>query len=278
VSRGSFYLIPDTQEGKSYDGPDFDCCRGELLVYMALTNSNSRPAGAVANGSNDSPPVTGIIRILLLDEHLLVREGLRLLIERQPGLLVVGEAGCRAEAINVAQREQPDIILLDFNISEDSSADIVPELLEAAGNARVIILSGLRDPLAHRHALTLGARGLVLKQEASLILLSAIKKVNAGEVWLERAAAESLLSEMLCGSRRTRPDPEAEKINSLTHRERDVVALVTKGLKNKQVAERLFISDATVSHHLTSIFNKLGISDRAQLIVYAYRHGLIGST
>ena len=244
---------------------------------MALVNSTSQAADTGANGSKPLSTATNVIRILLLDEHSLVREGLRLLIERQHGLVVVGEAGRLADAINVARDEQPDIILLDFNIGEGGSSDIVPQLLAAAKDARVILLTGLRDLQAHRRALRLGARGLVLKQETSSVLLNAIKKVNAGEVWLEHGVAESLLSEMLCGSSGARADPEAAKIGLLTRREREVLALVTKGLKNKQVAERLFISDATVSHHLTSIFNKLGISDRAQLIVYAYQHGLIGS-
>jgi DNA-binding NarL/FixJ family response regulator len=113
--------------------------------------------------------------------------------------------------------------------------------------------------------------GIVLKEHAADQLLKAIEKVNKGEVWIERSMMGSMIQEL---SRPPLVDPELVKIESLTEREREVIALVGEGLKNKQVGERLFISETTVTHHLSSVFSKLDVSDRLELIIYAFRHGL----
>jgi DNA-binding NarL/FixJ family response regulator len=124
----------------------------------------------------------------------------------------------------------------------------------------------------HRTA-CLGARGLVFKQEASEVLIRAIKKVSSGKVWLEQPTANLLAD--LSSRPGTRTAPDMRKMATLTQREREVVMLVAGGLKNKQIAEKLFISEATVSHHLTSIFGKLGVADRLQLLICAYQHGVV---
>lgn len=215
-----------------------------------------------------------LIRILLVDEERIVRKGLRLLIEQQPGLTVVGEASDRAEALEMVAREQPDIVLLEF-LENQSGCEIVQELLSAARNTKVIMLTSRRDLKSHHQAMLLGAQGVVPKYEAPEVLIKAILKVTAGEIWVQRSTAASILAEMLCTLRGQKNDPEAYKIATLTRREREVVVLIGKGLKNKQIGCRLFISEATVSHHLTSIFNKLDVPDRLQLIVYAYQNHLV---
>jgi DNA-binding NarL/FixJ family response regulator len=214
------------------------------------------------------------IRILLVDEQTIVREGLRLIIESHPEFKIVGEAGNREDALDIAIREQPHIIVLDPTLEYDVSCRIIDDLLAAAKDANIIILTGAKDIDAHRQAISLGARGIVLKQEASQILITAIEKVYAGETWIERSSTAFLLTEVLSIMRNGKTDPEATKIATLTLREREVIELIAEGLKNKQIAERLFITQATVSHHLTSIFSKLGVSDRLQLMVYAYHHCL----
>jgi DNA-binding NarL/FixJ family response regulator len=115
--------------------------------------------------------------------------------------------------------------------------------------------------------------GVVLKEKAAETLLRAIERVHAGEVWLERAMMASVLSQMTRASQQ--PDPEAAKIATLTTREREVIALIGEGLRNRQIAERLFISETTVRHHLTSIFAKLEVADRLELVIYAFRHALV---
>lgn len=215
------------------------------------------------------------VRILLIDDHALLRAGLRMLLESPGHIVVVGETDNGPEAVELATREQPDVVLLDLDLSGETSVDYIPAILSAAKTTRVIVLTGVRDVELHQRAVRLGAVGLVLKDKAYSLLLKAIECVMAGEVWLERTMVASVLQ----GMARTapRPDPEAEKISTLTPREREVITLIGEGLKNQQIAARLFISPVTVGHHLSSIFDKLGVSDRLSLVIYAYRHKLIQS-
>jgi two-component system nitrate/nitrite response regulator NarL len=215
------------------------------------------------------------IRILIVDDETLIRSGLRMILENSPGLAVVGEAGNKADALRLAKKDQPDIILLDVNLRGSSGLDFLPELLSSAASSRVLVLTGMLDEKTHDSAMRVGAMGVVLKDKSAETLIKAIERVHAGEVWLDRSALGRFFSE------RSHPDsdnekrnPEAAKIRSLTEREREVVTLIGEGLKNKQIAERLFISETTVRHHLTSVFSKLDVSDRLELVIYAYRHGL----
>jgi DNA-binding NarL/FixJ family response regulator len=212
------------------------------------------------------------IRVLLVEDHAVVRAGLRLLIESRRGLVVVGEATNHADALALAAREQPHIILLDLDLGIENGHDLLPRLRTAAEQARVLILTGMRDINAHRQAIRQGALGLVLKEQAPDVLLKAIEKVHAGEVWLDRAMLAGVLSEMVAGG--ARPGSKEARVATLTEREREVIALVNEGLKNKQISDRLSISETTVRHHLTSIFAKLGVESRLELAIFAHRHGL----
>jgi DNA-binding NarL/FixJ family response regulator len=211
---------------------------------------------------------------MLIDDHAVVRSGLRMVIESKSGLKVVGEAGDRASALAIAASKQPDIILLDLDLNGVSGLDFLGELLTTAKHARVIILTGVYDVDAHQRAMQLGAMGLVLKEKAAEVVIKAIEKVHAGEVWFDRIMMGHMISHLSRASLTPRSKPEAQKIASLTEREREIVSLIGEGLKNKLIANRLFISETTVRHHLTSVFDKLGVSDRLELIIYAYRHGL----
>jgi len=212
------------------------------------------------------------IRVLLVEDHAVVRAGLRLLIESRRGLVVVGEATNHADALALAAREQPHIILLDLDLGTENGHDLLPRLRTAAEQARVLILTGMRDINAHRQAIRQGALGLVLKEQAPDVLLKAIEKVHAGEVWLDRAMMAGVLSEMVVGG--ARPGSKEARVAMLTEREREVIALVNEGLKNKQISDRLSISETTVRHHLTSIFAKLGVESRLELAIFAHRHSL----
>ncbi len=216
---------------------------------------------------------TNPIRVLLVDDHVVMRRGLRMLIENQPGLCVVGEATDRDAAILSAAREQPDIILLDLDLGDQSGLDILPELRTVAKGARVIVLTGIRDPVEHRQAVRLGATGMVLKEQAVDTLVKAIERVHAGETWLDPALVAHVLADR-SRARGSDADPAAAGIVALTEREREVIALIGEGLKNRQIGERMSISETTVVHHLTSIFDKLGVANRLELVTYAYRHGL----
>jgi DNA-binding NarL/FixJ family response regulator len=213
------------------------------------------------------------IHVLLIEDHAVVRAGLRLLIESRPGLVVVGEAAYHADALALAAREQPDIILLDLDLGTENGLDLLPRLLSIASQARVLILTGVRDVEGHRQALRQGAMGLVLKEQAPELLLKAIEKVYAGEVWLDRVMLASVLGEMALGGA-TPANSVASRIATLTEREREVGVLVGEGLKNKQIGDRLSISETTVRHHLTSIFGKLGVESRLEMAIFVHRHGL----
>ena len=217
------------------------------------------------------PTMTKQIRIMIVDDHAVIRAGLRMLIEQDSMMKVVAMAGNSAEAFEQLAKEAPDLIILDLVLGEEDGLTLLPALREKNPKTRILILTGVLNPDAHRAAIRKGAMGIVLKEHAADLLLKAIKKVNDGEVWIDRSMMGMVIQEF---SKPDQADPEVAKIEQLTSREREVIELVGEGLKNKQIAERLFISETTVTHHLSSVFSKLEVSDRLELIIYAFRHGL----
>jgi DNA-binding NarL/FixJ family response regulator len=214
------------------------------------------------------------IRIVMIDDHAVLRMGLKMLVESKPGFEVVGETGSPTEATAIVTQAQPDVVLLDLDLGSASGIELIPRIRSMAPKAKIIILTGLRDTDLHMRAVRLGAMGLVLKDKADEYLLPAIERVNAGEVWLPRAVIGTVFAELLDDNSPAEADPDAERIESLTAREREVIVLLSEGLRNKQIGERLFISETTVRHHLSSVFAKLGVSSRFELIMYAQRRGL----
>lgn len=213
------------------------------------------------------------IRILIIDDQLIVREGLRMLIENHPGTKVVAMASTRSDALDIIGREPTDLIILNLELGGNSALSFLPELREAANDARILVLTGERDSAIHQKAAQHGAMGVVLKENAADLLLKAIEKVYQGEAWLDRLTLGSLIFKMSSQEKET-VDPRTRKIASLTERERQVIALIAEGLKNRQIAERLFISHVTVTHHLSSIYGKLGVADRLELVIYAFANKL----
>jgi two-component system, NarL family, nitrate/nitrite response regulator NarL len=215
------------------------------------------------------------IYVLIADDHLVVRAGLRMLIDSQPTMKVVGEAGTKEEVLTLASREQPDIILLDLYLGPENALEFMPELMAKAEDARIIILTGFRNREEHQRAVRLGAMGVVLKDTTPQLMLKSIERVHAGEVWLDRFLTSKLIVSLRGNSRDEKRQDDESLIGKLTDREHEVIALVGEGLKNKQIADRLYISEVTVRHHLTSIFEKLKVSDRLELLIFAYQKGLV---
>jgi len=215
---------------------------------------------------------TGQLRIMIVDDQLMVRAGLRKLLE-DAGIEVVAMAGNRAEAIALAAREQPDVILIELEVDGEDALRFVPDIREAASKARVLILTGLKKQEGHQRAVQVGAVGVVFKNQEPEVLIKAVRKVHAGEVWLDRTTMGSLFNEMTRKKLDGR-DLDETRRESLTDRELQVISLIAEGLKNKQIAQRLFISETTVTHHLSSIFSKLDVSDRLELVIYAFGHDL----
>ncbi len=216
----------------------------------------------------------GPIRIVIVDDHRVVQEGLRMLIGTQEDMTVVAQAANFKSALEVVAREKPDVVVLDLDLAGVNIVERVPELLSASKGARLLVLTGVRDAQLHRRAVRLGARGLVLKDQASETVLKAIRRVHAGEAWIDHSMTASLLAEISGLGEEKMSDRDAAKIGMLSRREREIVTVLCEGLNNKEIADRLFISEATVRNHLTSILAKLELSDRLELAVYCYRHGL----
>lgn len=214
------------------------------------------------------------IRILIVDDHAVLRFGLRAILETQQHLEVVGEADDSSSALALANTKQPDIVLLDLDLGKEDGSDLIPGLLDVSPNTRVIILTGVRDPRAHERVVQLGAMGIVLKDAALDLILKAIDKVYAGEVWLDRTLIANILNTRVQTNGFQERNARDARIATLTEREREIIGLIGEGLRNKIIAERLVISEATVRNHLTSIFAKLGVNDRFELVVFAYQNRL----
>ena len=222
------------------------------------------------------------IRVLLADDHAVIREALRLLMGRQAHLHLVGEAATCRELLELAAREQPDVIVLDLQLRDGNSLEWIPQLGRLAPGAKIIIFSGADDPEMPRRAVQAGALGWVGKGQSCEVLLRAIECVHAGEVWLERMLLARVLSQLThhssaSGAAMISP-ADIAKIATLTPREIEIIHLIAQGLKNKQIAARLFLSEKTVHSHLASIFQKLEVSDRLELALFAHHNGLLDTS
>jgi two-component system, NarL family, nitrate/nitrite response regulator NarL len=212
------------------------------------------------------------IKLVLMERQRLIRDALRLVLQ-SADILVVGEASDATELLTVVAAQQPDVVLVAFDGAAERDLALLQGLPNIAEQARTLVLTDEVDTALHARAIELGAMGLVLKSHPAELLVKAVQKVNSGEIWLDRAQTAIVVTRLT--RKRIDEDPESERIDSLTARERQIVTLVAEGLRNKQVAERLFISEATARNHLTSILDKLGLSNRFDLAVFAFRRGLV---
>lgn len=205
--------------------------------------------------------------VLLVSRQPIISEGLRMLIDQQPNLRAIGVAGTLDGESWSAADWQPDIIVFDLEPAISSSLSQIPELLKLCGGVPVLVLVSACLLGAERRAIQVGAAGVVFREQTVRIFLKAIKKVSAGEHWFSRGLLSNLVRQMFSS--------ELAKISKLSEREREVITLVAKPLRNQEIARQLSISEATVRHHLTSIYQKLDVTDRSELIVYVYEHFLV---
>ncbi len=252
-----------------------------ILVQSKYTDVGSLKIAGFPGGRTDhmNNATQDHVRILLVDDHELFRKALRLLCDHQADLQVVAEAATEADAVRLAEREQPDVILLDLDLGHDlgtaSGLSAITALRAVADRSRIIVLTGVSDTALHRRAVRQGAVGLLHKNQSPADLVRAIKCVVQGQAYLDMGLVATVVTELSRAQGTDQTDPEVAQIATLTERERAVVALVCEGLPNKLIAVRLSISETTVRHHMTSIFNKLGVVSRVELVIYAYRHGLV---
>ena len=213
------------------------------------------------------------ISIFLVDDHRTILWGLERLIETAtPVMSVVGTATNRSELFAQVAGTSPDVIVLDLDLDGDNALDCLHELCDQT-TARVLVFTSTSDPAVHQQAIMQGARGVVHKQENADVLLRAIEKIHAGEIWLDRSSLGRVVHAL---SRGQKSDPEAAKIAALTPKERHIIAMLLreKGARNKVIAEKLHISEHTLRNNLTAIYSKLEVNGRLELYLYASTHRL----
>lgn len=219
---------------------------------------------------------TDPIRIVILDNQALLRAGCRLIIENQPGMQVVGEAGNLVAGLEIVSNQKPDIVLFELNLADDlPSASVIAEIIKASEHSRLILVTDVSDQGIYQQAVENGVMGVVFKTQPPETLIKAIEKVNLGEVWLERSLIANVLSRLSRNNKLEKSRTEISNIDELSEREKEIVRLIGQGFKNKKISTQLCISETTVRHHLTSIYSKLGVTDRLELLVFAHRYGLV---
>ena len=224
-------------------------------------------------------PVTSrkpAIRILIADDHPIVRDGLRKLLSLEDDFEIIGEASDGREVLDKVQELDPDVLLLDLRMPNLDGLSTLQAMTQLNKKTKVIVLTASEDKNEFVQAMKLGCSGIVLKQTAPELIVKSIRKVHGGEIWLDSHTTAAVMRQFavpgeLGGSS---ANGKARERSPLSTREREIVQLVAQGYKNKEMAEKMFISEQTVKNHLHNIFDKLGVSDRLELALYAIHKGL----
>jgi two-component system, NarL family, nitrate/nitrite response regulator NarL len=213
------------------------------------------------------------IKIMIADDHAIFRDGLRKLLEDADDISIVGEAPNGVECLKMLAKLKPDILLLDLRMPEKDGLGVLVDV-PPDSPTRIIVLTAAEDDRDVVRAMRLGARGVVLKQSAGELLVKSIRKVYGGEIWLDNR----MTTEVLDAFKKSAESGQRREKPLLSDRETQIVQLVAQGFRNKEIGEKLFISEQTVKNHLHNIFDKLGVSDRLELALYAIHHRLIDQT
>src|SRR5437879_3688573 len=201
------------------------------------------------------------IRVLMADDHVIFRTGLRKLLATEDDIKIVGEASNGGDCIKMLAKLKPDILLLDLRMPDKDGLAVLEEVNFDQLPTQVVVLTAAEDDRDVVRAMRLGARAVVLKQSATELLVKSIRKVQGGEIWLDNRMTAEVMKAF---SKSSDGGPRREK-PLLSDREKEIVQLVAQGYRNKEIGERLFISEQTVKNHLHNIFDKLGVSDRLEL-------------
>jgi DNA-binding NarL/FixJ family response regulator len=214
------------------------------------------------------------IRILVADDHPVVREGIRKLIDLEDDMEVIGEASDGREVLESIKNDKPDVVLLDLKMPSMDGLSVLQTLQHLKSPSRTIVLTASEDKNEWVQAMKLGCCGIVIKQTPPELILKSIRKVNDGEIWLDSNTTAAVMRQFASPSDQAHGGRGGRARSPLSNREREIVALVAQGYRNREMAEKMFISEQTVKNHLHNIFDKLGVSDRLELALYAIHKGL----
>jgi two-component system, NarL family, nitrate/nitrite response regulator NarL len=214
------------------------------------------------------------IHVLISDAHTLFRETLKKVLESERDFLFVGEAGDGEETLRLVELLDPDILLMDWKLPRLSSMEVLRSLSDSGTKTRAILLTGEIEPDQIKQAFEFGARGLVLKVSETAILFESMRQVKAGHYWMGSESCSSL-EQILRKLSNNAPESKRPKNFALTQQELKVVAAVASGHTNREIARQFSISEQTVKHHITNIFDKLGVYNRLELTLFALHHKLI---
>jgi DNA-binding NarL/FixJ family response regulator len=211
------------------------------------------------------------IRVVIADDHPIVRDGLKKLLLLEDDIDVVGEASDGREVLEMLQDQEPDVLLLDLRMPNLDALSVLQSMHQTDKKAKVIVLTASEDKNEFVQAMKLGCSGIVLKQTATELIVKSIRKVNSGEIWLDSHTTAAVMRQFAAPGEIGGPmsNGKSRERSPLSQREREIVQLVAQGYKNKEMAEKMFISEQTVKNHLHNIFDKLGVSDRLELALYA---------
>ena len=212
------------------------------------------------------------IRILLADDHTILRAGLRMMLNAQPDMEVIGEAPDGKQAINATVHLQPDIVLMDITMPDMGGIEATRQIKRIAPEVKVLVLTMHENDEYVFQALRAGASGYILKEAADTELITALHVLRSGQFYLSPSAQSVIVGDYL---QRVHTGEEKDSYNNLTEREKEILKLVAEGYTNNQIAERLVISPKTVDTHRTHVMDKLNLHSRAELVKYAMRRGLL---
>lgn len=215
------------------------------------------------------------IRVVLADDHPIFRDGLRRLLEVEHRFTVVGEAGNGVDAVSRVTDLRPDVLLLDLAMPKMNGLEVLQELTDRRVPVRTVLLTAAIEPRESVRALQLGARGVILKESATQLLYKCLQAVVNGEYWVGHDRVQDIVDHLRLGGRdANEPPPSAQ----LTRRELQIVAAIVDGATNKDIGRQFGLSEQTVKNHLSHVFDKLGVSNRLELALYAVHHKLLESS
>jgi DNA-binding NarL/FixJ family response regulator len=219
-----------------------------------------------------------MIRVLIVDSHPVVREGLGVILATEPGIAIVGQAQDGVEALDLVGSVDPDVMLMELNLPRLNGLGVLRSLAMRAARVRVVLFTGSESKEEFVEAMKLGCAGILLKNSQASLIAKSINKVNEGEIWLDANTTAAVIRQFAAPTDFAAPPQGNSKTPrdraQLSQREREIIVLIAQGYKNKEIAEKMFITEQTVKNHLHNIFDKLGVSDRLELALFAIHNSL----